>query len=422
MDEHPESDSVELLSVEVPSVDSPAESAEVQTAVTREGLDPRLVGLIVLGVLVVAVLLFRPASGSDGPLDESAFEPLPESSLNQDEPDTSTTVQLGGATVGRPGASAMTHLSQVGLRAVITSPSHGDSVMLSIDEAGRELIVEEVPALSQFAFDSSGQWLAGVSTTETEPQRDVLWAGPVGGDFEPLAVGVSSFVWHDSRSATLAWSDGDEGQITTVELPNGEPNRVADSLVSGQVNGWGDWGFAVLTSRPDFTTSVLGPSGEIVAEDLPGRFNGNIPGSGLVLSGSLSLGPLVVDPETGASANVPWLGSDDYVWALAVAGDRAVAAALVARTGFRAHLTSAELTAVDAVAGESGEPLLIAESFTDLVLTADGEWIILAQQQAPNSDALAEILAVNRSGDSTMRLAVPDIFDGREWVTAITVG
>ncbi|MEL7210589.1 MAG: hypothetical protein AAGK32_20545, partial [Actinomycetota bacterium] len=144
--------------------------------------------------------------------------------------------------------------------------------------------------------------------------------------------------------------------------------------------------------------------------------------SGLVLSGSNASDPLLVDPETGASRTAPWLGSDDYVWALAVAEDDPAAAALVGPQGRRADPFTAEVTVIDAAGDEASDVFVTTEAFTDLALSADGEWIVLARQQGLNGDPSGEIVAVSRSGDQTLRLAVPDLFAGREWVSALAVG
>ncbi len=410
MDEHQESDALEFL-----TVDSSAEP--VESTVTRRGVDLRVV-VVLLGALVAAAFLFRPTASDDGAAEESV--PTTEPSL--DDPGLAGLDQVGEATTGSSGADELSQLSGLGLRAIVTSSSDRSSVVLWVSDDGDEIVIDEVPALSRFAFDASGQWLAGTSTTENGARRQVLWAGRVGGDFEPVAIGVRSFAWHDSQPATLAWSDDDEPTITTVALADLGPDRAFDAPISGRVAGWGDWGFAISYWNEGSATALLGPSGELIATGLPGRFNGHLPGSGLVLSGARNSEPLLVDAATGDTSGPPWLDADDYVWSLAAAGDDPTAAALVGRDGLRADPFAAEVTTVGTTADASGDLLVATEAFTDLTLTADGEWIVLAQQQSVDGDDPGEILAISRSGDTILRLAVPDLFPGREWVSALAVG
>ncbi|MEL6984315.1 MAG: hypothetical protein AAFO29_17950, partial [Actinomycetota bacterium] len=240
MGETPEDHAPELLDIVRPA-------ERVDTAVTRRGVDPRLVALA-LGVLVTAVLLLRPVagnddSGTDGTNDDAdtgeASGSIPAPVVGPDDAAASTVGpdQLDELTIGDLGSAGPSELSGLGLQVVVTSPSNGDSVVLRIDGDGSgqgdggELTIEQVPPLRRFAFDASGQWLAGMSTTENGPQRQVLWAGPVGGDFEPVAIGVRSFSWHDSRPATLAWSDDEQREVTTVGLADDQPNRVFETPI-----------------------------------------------------------------------------------------------------------------------------------------------------------------------------------------------
>jgi hypothetical protein len=109
--------------------------------------------------------------------------------------------------------------------------------------------------------DASGQVLA---LTQAVPGLDgvVLSVGRFN-SIGPLASGVTSFAWHDSRGGVIAYTTETEGvwQLWKV-LPNLRPQLVVGGVVEGgRLAVWGDWGWAVQTK--DSGVLLLNPGGEI---------------------------------------------------------------------------------------------------------------------------------------------------------------
>jgi hypothetical protein len=403
---------------EIIDITNPAE--QIETTVRRRGVDPRAIAIVVV-IAIATLLLVRPAANADEAGQEPGSQPIPTAEANDEQPSSSSPDGLGLLETGDPDLGGYSRLSGLGLRAVVTSSSHGNSVLLELADDGEGVTVQDVPALRRFAFDASGQWLAGMSTTEHGSMRQVLWAGPVGGDFEPVAIGVRSFSWHDSMPATLAWSGDDQRELTTVGLTTDDPEVVFETPERGRIRGWGVWGFALNYWNDGSNTALLSQSGDLIVSDLPGRFNGTLADGRVILSGSPASHPLLVDPQTGQATTAAWLGPSDYVWSLATATDGPTAA-LVSQEGVRADPFSAQVTVIDVAVGEADDPLLTLDAFTNLALSTDGEWIVLARQQDLAADQPSEILALNSRTGRTHRVAVPDLFDGREWVSALSIG
>lgn len=109
--------------------------------------------------------------------------------------------------------------------------------------------------------DASGQVLA---LTQAVPGLDgvVLSVGRFN-SIGPLASGVTSFAWHDSRGGVIAYTTETGGvwQLWKV-LPNLRPQIVVGGVVEGgRLAAWGDWGWAIQTK--DSGVLLLNPGGEI---------------------------------------------------------------------------------------------------------------------------------------------------------------
>lgn len=109
--------------------------------------------------------------------------------------------------------------------------------------------------------DASGQVLA---LTQAVPGLDgvVLSVGRFN-SIGPLASGVTSYAWHDSRGGVIAYTTETGGvwQLWKV-LPNLRPQVVVSGVVDGgRLAAWGDWGWAVQTR--DTEVMLLTPQGEI---------------------------------------------------------------------------------------------------------------------------------------------------------------
>jgi hypothetical protein len=100
------------------------------------------------------------------------------------------------------------------------------------------------------AIDSSGTWVAGVM--DLPESGAMLSMGQVGA-IRPIATGVGSHSWHDSREGLLAYTvdTGGVTELWTTSLVGGSkeitvlPGLPGDS----QIVTWGDWGYVV--SHPE---------------------------------------------------------------------------------------------------------------------------------------------------------------------------
>ena len=174
---------------------------------------------------------------------------------------------------------------ELAVSAVVTSSQGFDPRLVAVNQSG-DVLVAPLPESTRFTFDQSGRWLAGVSQIEGEAGADVLWAGPVGGIFEPVAVGVDGFAWHESRAGLLGWSasSADNPELVSWRFAEGEVHHW-DLPVTGQLQGWGEWGFAVATDALDPETVFLDPDARLIDDPQPGRYGGYLPGHGILLTG-----------------------------------------------------------------------------------------------------------------------------------------
>lgn len=301
------------------------------------------------------------------------------------------------------------------LRAVLTTANGTEARLISVNNTG-DVLVAPLPRSSEFRFDSSGQWLAGISLTD-QGERQVLWAGRVGSEPEPIAVGIRSYAWHNSTEGLLAWSEADGAEVTTLALDDdtGSLNTI-DLRLRGQLEGWGEWGFAVLTSEAVFTTAVLDPDGAVLGASLPGRFSGYLAGGELLVTGG-SGEPIAFDPRSGRQRGLSWLDERDYVWTSSVSGGRAEAVVLVGKEGLEADPFRGQIALI---ADETAQILAETTAFTDLAWSPDHESIVFADQQTSDSGSHGRIRVIGQDGGIDTVL-IPDLFRGLEWVAALSV-
>lgn len=170
---------------------------------------------------------------------------------------------IGGAIPGFPdGLNVLVSPGEGRAFEVLTWPLDGDQVHRSIP-------VGDLDLAGTARFDVSGHFLAVASSAGEEL---ILQAGRPN-SFGIVASGITSFAWHDSNSADLAWTEveGEELEIWVSE-DAGTPDVVARTAgAGGTLTAFGDWGYAVaeLVGGPDdapmFQTVLLGPEGEPTA-------------------------------------------------------------------------------------------------------------------------------------------------------------
>lgn len=302
------------------------------------------------------------------------------------------------------------------LRAVLTTADGTEARLISVSTTG-DVLVAPLPRSSEFRFDSSGKWLAGISLTEQGGQRQVLWAGRVGSEPEPVAVGIRSYAWHNATGGLLAWSDADGTGVTTLALDDETDSlNTIDLPITGLLEGWGHWGFALLTSGASFTTAVVDPDGAVLGTSLPGRFSGYLANGELLLTGG-SGEPIAFDPRSGRQRSLSWLDERDYVWTSSVSAGRAEAVVLVGREGIEADPFRGEIALIT---DETAQILAETAAFTDLAWTPDYQSIVFADQQTSDSGSHGRIRVIGQDGGVDTVL-IPDLFLGREWVAALSV-
>jgi len=206
--------------------------------------------------------------------------------------------QVEPATPG--GAIDTTVASVSGIGAVIPGYPDGMNILVSPGEGRalevltwplqgepffRSIPLGDIDLAGTAQFDASGQFLAA---TTHAPGGLQLGSGRPN-TFGVVASGVTSFAWHDSDPADLAWSkvEDDEFQIWVSE-DAGEGELMVRAIGIGEVlTAFGDWGFAitertgVTDNSPTFRTHLLAPNG-----DLRGAIDGWVVashGSGLLL-------------------------------------------------------------------------------------------------------------------------------------------
>ncbi len=291
--------------------------------------------------------------------------------------------------------------------------------------------LSELPDLARTTFDPSGRWLAGIGVT-AGTGRWVLWAGPVEGPLEPVAVDVRDYAWHDTEPGRLAWSG--RGRRTIGHLDFTQPESMAERSLPfrGLLKGWGDWGYALQTSNVRFATTIVDRDLVVTAADVPGRFAGYLPEAGVVLSGGDGP-PVAVEPTSGTTSEVEWLTDEAYVWRIDRDPSGGPAVALISPGGLRAEPFKGELRAID-----GGRARLLAEvnAFTDVEVVGGGRWVVVADQSAGAAPTMAPptdddgpdtptgsglLLTIEVETGRRAAIAMPEIF-GRQWLATLSVG
>lgn len=366
----------------------------------------RLLGLLAVALLGLGLWLIT--SGPDAPPEAAP----PTTAAPTDSPDEAGFLAPAGAEL-----EAGDDTAELVVNAVVSSPTGSGNLLVSIADNGSSE-VSDLPNLARFAFDTSGQWLAGIGVGTVGERPETLWVGRVGGPMEPIAVDIASYSWHDERPGQLAWTqDDDRSEVHTLNLNGGVDTEIARNPLdtAGRLRGWGDWGYTIETWTRGRVTAVVDPEG-VVLQELVGRYRGRLADGHLIFSGGASA-PLRYSPATGSLMTVPWLDGEDDVSSLVITPDGRATVAFVSRGGLLSEPMTGEVVVVSA-----GEAVTVGHlsGFTSIALGADGA-ILLVEQDAGGNLAEPARFTVLVDGATDWASPVPDVFEGREWVVALAV-
>lgn len=376
----------------------------------RRGLPLRWLGLVAVAAVAWLVLGGTTATEPTAPL------PRPEGAEPADSPTVSIipVPPVADQSARSPVTPGIDGVARV--RAVLTSPTGQGArlVTMTLDGPGTgEVTVDELPALGSFAFDASGQWLAGLGTGSLADRHRTLWVGPVGGPLEPLAVGLRSFAWHDEQPGVIGWSVRDQPEVVVATLDRSAPAQLRSLPIEGRLRGLGEWGMAIETSFRDFATALVDHDGQLLAH-LPGRYRGRLADGDLVLGGGEGP-PLRYSVDDGRAVDIPWLADDDDLWALQPDPAAGETIALVTRDGNLARPLRAEVIRIDAT-GATIEGRL--DALSPVGVSQDGR-ILVARQATDDPGDRGALEVVGSHGEEAV--ALPDVFAGTEWVAALTL-
>ncbi|MEM9130836.1 MAG: hypothetical protein AAF962_03970 [Actinomycetota bacterium] len=373
----------------------------------RVGTSPPRSLSALLAVAFLAVGVWLIGSGPDAPPEVPAPTTVPP----QPTPDAAVLPAPVGVEPDLAPAAAPV------LNAVVSSPTGGGTLLVTMADNGSSE-VSDLPNLARFAFDTSGQWIAGISMGTLGERPETLWVGRVGTPMEPVAVDIASYSWHDERPGELAWTqDDDRSQVYTLSLNGGIDTEVERNQLEteGRLRGWGDWGYAVETWTRGRVTAVLDAEG-LVLQELVGRYRGRLADGDLIFSGGSSA-PLRFSPSTGSLTTVPWLKGEDDVSSLVITPDGTSTVAFISRGGLLSEPMTGEVVVVSA---DEAVTVGHLSGFTTIALGADGA-ILLVEQYAGGDTAEPAQFTVLVDGATDWASPVPDVFQGREWVVALAV-
>jgi hypothetical protein len=204
-----------------------------QTTPGPRGTPPWLLVVVAFGFGLALGTFVAPAPEAST-TTESEFESTPTSLPAPDQEETG----IGSVVEGFPN----------GIVAVGARPGDGSLSHLTwpLDDP---LVVGGITGGSDVRLDATGQFVA-LSTPVPGVPGLVLSSGRPN-SVHPVLVGVISYAWHDSRSGELAFTTGeDDGWQLFRASRTLRPQLIAEGQGDrGSIVGWGDWGFAVQTTK-----------------------------------------------------------------------------------------------------------------------------------------------------------------------------
>lgn len=113
---------------------------------------------------------------------------------------------------------------------------------------------------SDVMLDATGQFIA-LSELVPDLEGSVVSFGRFNG-IRAVSSGVTSYVWHDSKSGFLAFTTEIEGEWRLLQVSGSfAPTTVATGPVDGRrVAAWGEWGFAIQSA--DGNATLLNAAGQ----------------------------------------------------------------------------------------------------------------------------------------------------------------
>ncbi len=225
---------------------------------------------------------------------------------------------------------------------VQADPVMPENVMLYVvDSEGRTVVVASENRIirdlnvnsANVLLDSTAQWLAYANFSPTGSAKTVF-AGPVGGPYEPIATGISSFRWHEARPGLLALQQRHRGAnagqrtIQIADFTETPPTMAAPQVVAsdGALQRFGDWGFAFDLGGNVFQSTIVDLQGEAVAQRLDG-FVAPIGEDQLLLIGYVAEARLL-STESGSTRDIDWFSVGDTVMESVTLSDGSVAFAM----------------------------------------------------------------------------------------------
>ncbi|MEM7337633.1 MAG: hypothetical protein AAF467_03230 [Actinomycetota bacterium] len=391
------------------------EAVDVDVDRVARGVADTPVALVIAGLAAMAALglIWQVSIGTPSELVE------PPVTTVLAPPTSRATLVKGDVSVfDRPEVNQLANLETLdtAFDMVLTTRDGGAAALVSVDEAG-VVSVTELPEATDYVFDPSGQWLAALGHTEFDGGHDVLWAGRAGEPLQSVAVGLNGFAWHETEPGHIAWASPGGDEVETLDLATGLRNvQTIELPTRGRLTGWGDWGVALLTSAARFRSAIVDPGGEVVTEDIPGRFRIESFDRQLLFSGSLDY-PLSVDPATGSRSVVhPTRGA--YVWAVDIDREGRRLALFLADGGVKGEPFEARLAIWDDSIPTGVTTVDAVRAFSEVAWVDDGTGLLFVQQTPLDGFEGGTIQRRSVSG-SLLRTAVPNVFRGREWVAAI---
>lgn len=214
--------------------------------------------------------------------------------------------------------------------------------LIGVDQLARTVRVSSANRLvsdlltdsANVQVDKSGKWLAYSIVNSTVGAKTVS-AGPAGGPYEVIAVGVVSYRWHEARSGILAVQlrgarDIDQGpgfgDILLADFAS-DPPALSEPIapgMSGALDKFGDWGFSFDLGGSVFRSRVVDSAGSDIVADING-FATPLDESHLLLMGYVAKARLL-DLETVDVQEIDWFETGDTVLAasLGVHGETAM--------------------------------------------------------------------------------------------------
>ncbi len=297
--------------------------------------------------------------------------------------------------------------------------------------------------VSDVRLDASGNWIAAIYMNSF--QQEVLIVSAADADvstwrFEPLAVGINGFAWHPSQPGRIAYALPDLSnatQIADVDLDAERPRTLryrAD--FPGQLQVWGDWGFAFNEPGPaPFTSVAVLPEGaigsgsiqlETLATGNPGRALGQIAPQRLLIDGGES--SIVLNLDNAVYEPNVWYDSSGEVFAFAESPSGKYSVGLVGGRGGSAGGKVLLFTAEPVSVNDASDLLFTTSGPSTFDWSDSGRFVagfqpaVIGEEGGRTSNAAVTVYDLDRGlfvGSELRTLDSGAVADLRLWVDAL---